>query len=318
MTKVEKKELEKLIKRANRGALYYTDSKKVSKKFLYKYTLANWKVYITELILMINEIDTDVYIHETPEGIFCEKIKLGKRFKELSAFEWNGASIEQGGAMFRGKMCTMILFWLLNNAKRVCEIVSQEVEGKPTETKRRVLRNVNIRVGVFITNFLAGDTHYSDSILEIMELMMACDNMKKTNKYMKIFVNQKWGILDALSNEKQDDAIIWDSVIKLSYMLVTNNTNFKNLQFIKKMDVRNPAMIKESVGRLGIAILIQRAGKKRIPPMYRIYELSHPVYFTSIEEVNERRELNYGVAAINFLRFMIDDERFDSFIMSVM
>lgn len=319
MSKEKKKKLETLIKRANKGALYFIAGKKPKKKTIYKMTLTHWKAYVTELILMINQLDVGDYIYETDRGRYYKDLKFDKAFKNASVFTWDAASIEEDGTMFRGKMCTLILFWLLRNSKKICNVISEQVEGKPIETKRRILRSIIVRVGVFVSNFLAGDTYYGESLIEIMELMLACTNMKKANKFLKMLMNQKTGIIDTLKNgDIEDEKIVWDSIIKLSYMFATGSMNFKNIQFIKKLDVRNKDMVKESVGRLGIAIMIQRCGTKRIPPLYRMYQLCHPVYFTSFQEVNEANELNYGVAAINFLRFVLDDDIVTKFIEEVM
>ena len=316
MNKQKRKMVKSLVKKAKKGSLYI-ENKSLPKSSILKITLANWEFHIMEMILCINNIPIQNYLYANEYATIQDSFDFNKKFKNDSCFNWDNFPEDINEADFRGKFATLILFWVLKNSRNICKKVWNELEGKKVEVKRMALRNVIIKTDMFIVNFLARDTLYGDSLVGIMDLTIMGNDINKISYIMDNFIGQKKFLIDSISElDKENLPIIWDSIFKLSYMMTTYSTNFKNIpKFDMSIDYTNPDVIKECVGRLGLSILIHRRNtKRRKPLLYTLYTKSCPLYYTWFDDVNDHLELNLGVKAINYLLFLINNDEFTKFI----
>lgn len=316
MNKSKRKLVKSLVKKANKGSLYLEDTD-ISKGAILKITTANWEFHLMEMILLINDIPTQKYLYANEYATIQDSFDFNKEFKELSCYNWSKFPSDINEEDFRGKFATLVLFWVLKNTRNICKKVWMNLDGKKNDIKRTALRNVILRTDLFIVNFLAGDTIYGNTLIGILDLTIIGNDINKISYIMDNFISQKKFLTETIPlDDNSNLPIIWDSILKLAYMMTTYNTNFKNLpKFDMELDYTNPLIIKECVGRLGLSILIHRSNtKRRNPVLYELYTKACPLYYTWFDEVNDHLELNLGIKAINYLLFLIDDERFTKFI----
>lgn len=315
MNKQKKEIVRDIQKRAKKGNLYesHKSFNQLSNKNKYIIACSNWEFHIMEQILMINDIPVENYLYANKYATVVEEFRVDKKFKNMSKLDWDMIPSETCSLDFRGKFCTLLLLWIMNNSDNICKKIQKTVNGSKGRIRRKVLKNIIIRVDMFVVNFLSRDTLYSDNIEQMLDLTTLWADEEKFAKLMENFINQKAFILSAIDNpEEYDFGLVWDSIMKLAYMVTTNTTNFKNIPKYKTMEeLKNFDIMKEYIGRLGLAILIHRKNSKRKKPiLYSIYTKACPLYYSWFDEIDDAVELNVGVKALSYLAFLIDDEKF--------
>ena len=320
MKKSDKKYIRELSKKLKKkGGLYDEEKPKIKKKQLYMITEANFEYHLIEMILMLNDIDETKIMVANRYGTIINDFGFDKRFKELSCFDWK-KEYPINSPEYRGKFATLLLFWMLDNTEDLIDSVYEYYpEKKKGSIKRSVLKTVITRIDLFIVNFLAKDTIYSDTMYDVLDLTILASGNDKIAKIMKNYQTQRAFIKDSLESEEYDDSLIWHNVIRLAYMMATNNRNFNKLpDYDAKIDLSNPDVIKDSIGRLGLAICIQRNNHKRKPEIYKIFSKANPLILSSFDDVNEHIELKVGTKALMFLAFIVNDESFSNFLLDYM
>lgn len=308
MNKKQKKIIGKLVKKAERGNLYNGITTTLPKKDRYNLTCNQWKDHLSELILVINNIPKV----EIP----LNKVKFTSHFRNVSIFNWDPIPNPIDSAVYRGKFLTLALFWVKDHSDKICKMIQKEVGGKKGEIRRKALKNIMIKVDLFVVNFLSNDTTYEINIEALLDLTTLEADERNFHRLHEHFINQKSFIVEMLSNPDEiDKPLMWDSIIKLAFMVATNTTHFRNLPKYKKgYKVTDRESLKENIGRLGLAILRHRSKYWKEPVLYNIYTLACPEYDSRFEEVNEAIELNVGIKAIHYLMFIIDNNEFTSYI----
>lgn len=318
MNKQKQRIVKDIQKRAKNGNLYTKDLNKLSKNHKYIITCSNWEFHLMEEILMINGIPIENYLYANEYATVVEEFRMNKKFKQMSLLDWENFPSETNSLDFRGKFCSLLLLWIMNNSDAICRKIQKNVGGgHKGEIRRKVLSNIIIRTDMFVVNILAKDTYYGNNIEQMLDLTTLWADEEKFAKLMENFINQKAFIIRALDNpEEYDFGLIWDSIMKLAFMVATNTTNFKNIPKYKTAEkLKDFEVMKEYVGRLGLAILIHRKNSKRKKPvLYSIYTKACPLYYSWFEEIEDAIELNVGVKALNYLAFLIDNEKFNNII----
>ena len=312
MKKEQKKMITQLSKKVKKqGGLYTEEKPKLGKKKLYMITEANFEFHIIELILMINDIEPTDIVVASKYGTLIDSFGFNKKFKEASKFDWDSESTSAINSLaFRGKFLTLLLFWILDNSEDIIDAVYEYYpDKKKASIKRQVLKTIITRTDLFVVNFLCQDTLYSDAMYDILDLTILSSGSDHIAKIMSNYQTQRAFIKDALAGDEYEKPLIWHNVIRLAYMMATNNRNFKNLpDYDKNLDLYDPDVVKESIGRLGLAICINRTNsKKKKPEIYKIFTKANPVIDSSFEDVNDHIELKVGTKALIFLAFIIND-----------
>lgn len=318
MNAAKRKKIKKIQKKAKKGLLYKNRKYRVSAKNMYIINCANWEFHLMEEILMINKIPVGQYLYANDYGTICENFLINKKFKEMSCFNWEIVPYAKDSLAFRGKFSTLLLYWVMRHTDPLCKMIQSNIQGNKGELRGKALDNIIKRVDLFVINFMAGDTTYGDNMEDILDITTLEADDKKFHHIIKNFVNQKRFLIDIINCPEDDTPIglIWDSILKLAYMMATNNTNFKNIpKYKEEIDLSDPHILKEYVGRLGLAILMFRANKHRKRPvLYTIWTKASPDYKSSFHEINEAVEFNIGVKALYYLMFLVDDENFTEYI----
>lgn len=320
MNKANRKRIRKLSKQIKKkGGLYETRKPKLGHKKLYMITEANFEYHIIEQILLLNDIEiTDVVI-ANEYGTIMGDFSLNKKFKEASRFDWSMEyPLMTDDAEFRGKFLTLLLFWILDNTEKIIDnVYSFYPNKKEGKLKRKVLKTILTRIDLFVVNFGNRDYSYSDTMVDILDLTILKSGSDNIAKIIEKYTTQLAFLKDAFQNGEYSEALIWHNVIRLAYMMCTNNTNFRNLpEYNDKLDLTNPDVVKDAIGRLGVAICIQQ--KKKKPILYRLWLKANPDVLSSFPDVNDCIELRVGTKALHYLMFLADNKELNSWLEEIL
>ena len=319
MNKEEKKRLEKLMKRARKKKGLYDDRPHLGAKKMYMLTEANFEFHLIELILMLNDINVTDVIIASDYGTIIDDFGFNKKFKKASALNWSKKyDADVFSYEFRAKFLTLMLFWILDHCEDIVDVVYSHFENKKEgKIKRKVLKTISTRIDSFVVNFLCQSGDYSDTMLDMLDLMMLKSDSNNVAKVMKHYKTQVEFLNHAFDDPDYELPLIWHNIIRLAYMMTTNNANFKNLpDYDKDLDLYDAEHMKESIGRLGIAILIQQ--KKKKPDFYKMFEKATPRLVATELDTDDCIELRVGVKSLIYLAFILSNQSVTTLIWDVL
>lgn len=317
------KELQKMFK--NKGQLEFFGEQrapKIKMKTLYNINVVNFEFYLIETILRINMIDIKEYIYGSSMGTICDRFRFNKRFKKLSAFNWSKDALAYptNTNEFRGKFITLLLFYFLDNSK---EIISKSYNIskdslKKGEAKYGFLNAIINRLNIFTSSFLSSNTDYGTSLLNILDLFAIDENTDSAAVKTNVIRSQKefFGKASDSENDEYDDDLIWNNLLKVSYLLVTGNDKFKHLPKYVEEKILQHKDVFSNISQLGFAIMKHKVNHKKVPMLYNMYCKSNPTVSTSlIGTVSDSTlEFEIGLKAIHYTLFVLNIDSLDELI----
>ena len=155
-----------------------------------------------------------------------------------------------------------------------------------------------------------------------MDIRLVRDCNPKKKKFAEWYNNEAEYIRTSCKSNifgkrAEDDSTLINDITKMAYMLSTENTKFKHCGTVdSEIRFSNKKEIKEILGRLGYAILLNRS-KNNINPIYKAYLKSKPEINTNIRDVNKYIELSAALEALEYEKIIIDDPNVSSVIDSL-
>lgn len=284
---------------------------------IYLLTLSNFKFFLMDTICMLNGIERDDYFFEDGFPRF-KKFKFNKDFKDTSFLHFDEKANSIYGARYRARYLTMLYFYFFKNIEKIVNKLSKKIGDESYKTKINILKDVIVKLNTFTVNFSSNNGDYSNSLKELMNILMITDGNKKNKKVMKIVTQQGEIVKDACKNKHlYDEDVMINNIIKLAYVTATTSTDIhkcpKFKEGVTKSDRDN---VKKQVRKLGKAICYE-LNKRKTPEFYKVYTNSRPIYYSNFKDINEDDYLNIGTKALTYLKFILNDKKCNRFINSI-
>ena len=312
MKEISYKDLQMFLK----GKGYKNKKGKWEKR--YYIVMNNFKLFLMDLICLINGIDKDDILFKNGFSMKNIKFRFNKDFKNLSFLHFNEAANNVNGARYRGRYLTFIYFYFFKNADDIVDELCKRLDIDTFEGKYQVLEKLITKLNTFTVNFTAKNADYSKSAKELMEIFMVSEKSDTTDKVMTIFEQQGEIIKDACANKNlYDDDVIINNIIKLSYVTATGSPNVSGCpKFKEGVTYKNAKILKKQIRKLGKEIVKERRKRKR-PGMYKAFTKAMPLYYSRFSDINEDYYLNVGTKALSYLKFLLNDKKCNKYIDSI-
>lgn len=289
----------------------------INPKVGYKITISNCELYLIDLLCAINNINPSEYIFITDNGAICtDRFKLDKKFKNLSSLSMNDDFPDKTFTLdFHGRFISHIIYYYLMEIREMVKDIhdmSEEDNASKFDTYIIILNEIVKRLNMLVITYLNNDYSYTHHMKSLIELRLVRDCNPKKEKFIR-FYDKEIGYIkeccktNLLGKLNEDDDIIINDITKLAYMLTTENTKFKHCGTVSEgTSLENKRLLKEILGRLGYAILVNRE-KCGMNPMFKAFIKSKPEINTNMRDVNQHIELSVALEALEYEKLLIDD-----------
>jgi len=299
----------------------------VDPKLAFKITVSNYEIYLIDLLCSINNIDPANYIFVTEHGTLCaNEFKLDKKFKELSCLGMDDKFKDSTDSLaFHGRFISYIIYHYLSEIREMIKDIYDEMGGKKVtkyDNYLIILNQIIKNLNMLVITYLSSDASYTEYMKALIDIRLVRDCNPKKKKFAEWYNNEAEYIRTSCKSNifgkrAEDDSTLINDITKMAYMLSTENTKFKHCGTVdSEIRFSNKKEIKEILGRLGYAILLNRS-KNNINPIYKAYLKSKPEINTNIREVNKYIELSAALEALEYEKIIIDDPNVSSVIDSL-
>lgn len=288
-------------------------------KMEYFITLSNYEVYLIDILCKLNGVDPNNYIFVTDYGVICDnEFKINDYFKNLSTLSMYGDFPEPIHSLeFKGRFLTYIIYDILGDIDKLIKTVYKN--GIIDQKKKRkylnylVILNETIKtLNMLIITYLSKDASYTEHLGRLMELRIISDGSPKKKKYTKLFNRKVEFIRDIcqknlLGRFTEDEFIIINDITKMAYMLATERYNFKHCGIVpENIFIKDTRSVKEVLGRLGYAIMMDR-DKHKANPVYKAYLKANPEIYSNMKIRPENIELGIAIQALTYEKLVLDN-----------
>ena len=93
----------------------------------------------------------------------------------------------------------------------------------------------------------------------------------------------------------------------MAYMLATERYNFKHCGIVpENISIKDTRSVKEVLGRLGYAIMMDR-DKHKANPVYKAYLKANPEIYSNMKIRPENIELGIAIQALTYEKLVLDN-----------
>lgn len=288
-------------------------------KIEYVVTLSNYEVYLIDLLCNLNGVDSRNYIFVTEYGVICgDEFKLNRDFKEMSSLSMADDIPDSIDSLeFKGRFISYIIYDILEDLHGLIKSVYKN--GIVDQKKKRkygnylIILNETIKtLNMVIITYLSKDGYYTEHLGRLMELRILSDGSPKKKKYTKLFNRKVEFIRDICQKNligmyNEDQFIILNDITKMAYMLATERYNFKNCGLVPEdIKISDKKSVKEVLGRLGYAIMVDRS-KHKANPIYKAYLKAKPEIYSSMKIRVDNVELGIAIQALTYEKLVLDN-----------
>lgn len=311
MTNKAKHRLKELKKTPDKNNRSYT------MKQLFNISMNNYRFVLMDMLFDINGIDKDEYLFS--DGFSLEyDFSFDDKFKEMSKLGFNKKEKNDiNGIKFRGRFVTKLLFFFMKHIDDIIDTISEESNSSGEskwKIRYNILNEIIIRLNSFVVSYLRKDIYYEEHLEKILEIFMIYRKKEKSVDVFETFKEQKEFVKHACKTMEYDEDIMINNICKLAYVMSTENMKLKECPKLEEGMTRNDYYsVKEQIADLGYAILKRRC-KEKEHPIYKMFTKANPRYYSKYPEVNDEYEINIGIKALMYLKFLIDDKNVDRFI----
>lgn len=325
MNKALKKRTKILSKGVKFGGIYVETpekkkkkkKEKISNKAIYDITLGNFQYHLYTSICIINGIDTDVYVYADRETtILNANLKIDDIFLRASQLDWKSqAGIDT--ATFRGRFATVFLLKIAHNAHRIVKGLFSTIDEKvPNKYNAymRILDEFIYQIDTFVTTYLSADLEYVKHLQKIYEILLIAEG-GNTEIIQRLLDVQEMLEKAASGRCSYDDGTISNNVMKMAYVLSTDNLKLKNTpRYDEDLNFQDYHGMGNQIGTLGYAILKRRIKTNEIPMFYKVVQKAKPKLVSRFEEAEEMPELAVGTKALTLLEIFIGNPKVTKYI----
>lgn len=244
-------------------------------------------------------------------------------FSELSILEWEDDDYYNPSSyMFKCRFLTIFIINYLTELEKIAihkyDYLSKFKTGK-YENGYFYMQKIAADTRRFINVMLSGNP-YGNILLQVHQ---NCSYMKvkktdptEINKYIReIRYELKHGLKENFFIKKDmPEDIAIDSILKLTYLISTGNTDLDNLPRFRDIEGADTSYeLRGLIEALGDAIMDERKYEKR-PIMYKAFMNSSPEIMSRYKDINENWFLSVGVRSLEYTKFFCNDKYISKFI----
>lgn len=283
----------------------------------------NYEVLLSKLIAVLNGIDVDEYFAEDDKfGTVGGPIGINQfEFTELSNLNWlSNEMYDTKSIMFKCRFLTLTLIEYKMKLDKM-SMLRFKSSGKsfgPYEHSYFYLKTLVEDAERLIATMLM-DNNYGNILLKMHQNYSYTKNKfchKKYNKTVYDAITElKDGLNSSILSERfMDDDMAIYSILRISYLVSTNDMNLSNIPGFKYISgaTKHDDLIK-LISALGAAILTEHKYSKR-PPLYKAFNDAKPIIMTNYKEVNEDWYVSIGIRSLAYTDFLCNDKRVHKFI----
>lgn len=276
--------------------------------------------FLLAVVYEINGITQEQYLTEKRKRF--KELKDGE-FTSLSILEWdNDDYYNPDSYTFRCRFLTLFIIDFLDQLENVTlrkyDYLSRFKTGK-YENGYFYMQGLARDLRRFINVMLSGNS-YGNIFLQVHQncsyMKVKKTDPKELNKYIKdIRYELKQGLKETLFNKKDmPEDIAIDSILKLTYLISTGNTDLDNLPKFRYIEGADTSYeLRGLIEALGSAIMDEKKYEKR-PIMYQAYMNARPKIMSKYEDINENWLISVGVRSLEYTKFFCNDKYISRFI----
>ena len=287
---------------------------------------AQTDINIGALICILNGINPNDWFDKSEVyGINCKPINIdGEEFTEASLIDWKDEEkYNTDSLIFRCRFLTLVLFRMLG---RTDNIIKREIKNvKHSKDEKAIMKTKSYVADVtrFVKIMIHPDGVYKNIILKMHEYISY--SKKKCNQFeLKDLVNGH--IVSLRENTKStlmserffDDDLLIYTIMKISYLLATNDVDLDNMPNFK--EIEGATLHHDMIGliaKLGTEI-IKASKRKKTSPMFNSFRDAHPYIWSEFEnEMDKDYSIELGMTAIAYTDFVCDNKDISKFIKEI-
>lgn len=292
---------------------------------------AKSELFIAAMVCTINGIDVSDYFetdYDSNYGTICKPVGIMHPvFTDASCLQWTSRKkYHHDSLLFRCRFLTLVLTKMMYQVSKITdrEVTIRYKLCHSRDEKRIILTKDIIDDLLLLTKIMIHpNKKYQNIILKVQEHMSYSKKKTKHRELQsmlnRLILNLRSGIKPDMFTKKRllsDDMIISD-LLKISYVLATNNVNIKQLPKFKHIEgatVKHDLLL--LITELGDVIMTDYSG---LNPMFKCYIKSRPSLWSQFaKEATEDRRVQFGLLALGFSDFVINDKYITKFIHEMM
>ena len=258
-------------------------------------------------ITTLARIPTKVVSTESPE--FCED--------SLLFMDTKYRTFDTDTIVFRCRFVSFVLESLMNNFKKI--IKNQVVDEKHSQDEKAVVCVYNnMKYATRFSSVIIGCKEYRNILLKMHEIISYKYSNKNQDYLKNYLVNEIMLCIDSMKSTVfterfySDDMCVY-SLLRIAYMLATNDTKCKGLPNFKHIEgaTFDHDMIKliEKLGRE----IHKTNGAGKYPAMFLAFLKSRPkIYNQFTKESKENYFISVGIVALGYAAFVMNDKNIDN------
>ena len=285
-------------------------NKDVDDQYIYEEGLIYAKSELAKLICTLNNVDYHKYIsYSDLFGLEIRDLKLKKIRKNSYWFDNPWDSPEDTRSKFR--FLTYLLIYVSDHLSELVDAsYKANKDGKFIEYSVKIdyLANITENCIMLLANMLSFND-YSENLMMLEELLSLMHKKKLKKDVDKIqtiriqsnaLVNHSRGIFSS-------KAVIVDTLVKLSYLVATNEYDVKNkFIYYENYNYKNTELSEEIVCKLGKEI-VKASKHNDFSPMFKIFLASSPVVNSKWPN-NYNNSLLMGMLALKYYGFITNNK----------
>lgn len=274
-----------------------------------------YKFMINKLISALNNINGDKYAkYEGIFGIYVGKMKINKKFRKISSiFDDNSYPITN--IKFKSRFVSYVGTWLSRNLEDIatkCYKLNRDSMYSEYEMKMEYVDTAILHFLSFVENILMDkpyghDIMYLNEIITYMESNSSKKHLKKMLKKITNIEKQTMILSEKVSHFiKHQQDISMDTLLKLSYLVATNETDSTNIvEFQDGYRFNRGNLTRNMIEELGYMVM-KTCKKNSSSRMFKFFMKSNPTIRTDYTGLS--KPLAVGISAIYYYSFMSNDK----------
>lgn len=286
----------------------------LSEKDLYDINLVNFQISLYKMLLTMNNMGEYPYLLKDAGSLILTKdVEINREFKKASSLNWSKPE-DIDSLVFRGRFATLLTYEMIQHSHEIVKRIFKDVEEgeKKYHSYNVILEEFMTRVGYFITTFLTSDYEYADHLIQLYEVLLfvtqrdeeIINKIKETKKFL----------IENCYDPSFDSGILCNNIMKLAYVLSTENLNVKRTpEYVENINYHDPLITQQQIGKLGVAIM-KRRKKEDVSLLYDCFQEADPKIISKFPFVDECPELIIGHRALELLKLFIGNKNVSNYI----
>lgn len=298
-------------------------------EMIVQYTNSRFQMYLVAVICTLNGMDVSEYCYSSETyGQASGPIGIQHaEFTDLSLLNWSKRSchLPEKTVAFKCKFLTLLLSDIMYQTDKISKrmfINSGKLIGR-YEHQYFYLKELIRDTQKFISVYLMGND--SENIMLKFHQNLAIGQsssgrtrlnrkIRESKSELKNGLKRKFIPLTKTFEMTMPEDIAIYTIIRLSYMLATNNSDIRGLPEFKQIEGADTSYdLRGLIESLGSCIREYQKYKKR-PIMYKAFNDAKPLIKSTYLDINENEYLSIGYRSLEYTKFLMQDKNIVRFI----